>query len=310
METVSQFIGVPVQYYAQVDFGTFVSFIDLIGGIDIYSDTKLRLDPSGTGQDHFVLTCCGMRHLDGLRALAYSRCREESQGCTDGDLGRAKRQQKVILAVRDKALSPEHFPQLLAQAPQLYEAFSSGIHTNMSLEDAMKLAVLVKDIPNESIKQGVIENDMISYVNFKFNGVPASVLRPIPDLIRILRDEIFVPGGPLSPLAQGDSLALMQSDAARIRVTNNTSTADLDGRTANFLMAQGMTVAELGVPTGSSGQTVLVVYSPKLYALRYLTYTFEAVRSNQIIISPDPVATVDIEIRIGEDWVSRLPDGY
>ena len=102
----------------------------------------------------------------------------------------------------------------------------------------------------------------------------------------------------------------MQSDAARIRVTNNTYTADLDERTASFLMAQGMQVIEHGVPTGASDQTVLIVYSPKLYALRYLTDTFGIRGSNQIIIKPDPAATVDIEIRIGEDWVGRLPSGY
>ncbi len=67
---------------------------------------------------------------------------------------------------------------------------------------------------------------------------------------------------------------LMQADAARIRVTNNTYTADLDGRTANFLTAQGMQVTDYGIPTGWSEQTVLIVYSPKLYALRYLTDTF------------------------------------
>jgi LCP family protein required for cell wall assembly len=310
METVSQFVGVPVQYYVQVDFGTFVSFINLIGGIDIYSDAKLILDPSGTGQDHFVLTCCGMRHLDGQRALAYARCRTESRGCSDSDFGRAKRQQKIILAVREKVLDPEYFPKFLAQAPQLYDAFSSGIHTNMSMEDAMKLAVFAKGIPIESIKMGVIDNDMASYVNFKFNGVPASVLRPVPDLIRVLRDEIFVPGGPLSPLAQGDSLTLMQVDAARIRVVNNTSTADLDGRTASFLTAQGMQIVEHGVPTGTSDQTVLILYSPKLYALRYLVDTFGLTGSKQIIFKPDPTETVDIEIDIGEDWVGRLPLGY
>ena len=310
METVSQFIGVPVQYYVQVDFGAFVSLINLIGGIDIYSDEKLILDPSGTGQDHFILTCCGMRHLNGRRALAYARCRDEARGCSDSDLGRAKRQQKIILAVRDKVLDPEYFPQFLTQAPQLYEAFSSGIHTNMAIEDAMKLAALAKDIPIESIKQGVIDDDMITYVNFKFNGVPASVLRPVPDLIRILRDEIFVPGGPLSPLAQGDPITLMQSDSARIRVVNNTSTADLDGRTASFLTAQGMQVVEHGVPTGTTDRTVLILYSPKLYALRYLVDTFGVTGSSQIIFKPDPAETVDIEIRIGEDWVGRLPLGY
>jgi LCP family protein required for cell wall assembly len=117
MKTVSQSIGVPVQYYVQVDFGTFVSLINLIGGIDIYSDQRLVLDPSGSGQDHFVLTCCGMRHLNGMRALAYARCRTESRGCSDSDLGRAKRQQKVLLAVRDKVLDPKYFPKFLAKVP-------------------------------------------------------------------------------------------------------------------------------------------------------------------------------------------------
>jgi len=174
----------------------------------------------------------------------------------------------------------------------------------------MKLVVLAKDIPIESIKQGVIDDDMISYVNFNFNGVPASVLRPVPDLIRVLRDEIFVPGGPLSPLAQGDSIMLMRTDTARIRVVNNTSTTDLDGRTASFLTAQGMQVVEYGVPTGTSDQTVLILYSPKLYALQYLVDTFGVTGSNQIVFKPGPAEAVDIEIRIGENWVGRLPLGY
>jgi len=309
METVSQFIGVPVHYYVQVDFGTFVSFINMIGGIDVYVGEKMVLDPAGTGQDHFVLTPGDIRHLTGKRALAYARCRHESQGCSGGDVGRAKRQQQVIMAIRDKVFDPITFPELLAQAPEIYQTFSAGIHTNMSFEDALKLAVLAKDIPIESIKQGVIDNNMAVFANVTLNGVPASVLRPIPDMIRILRDEIFIPGGPLSPLAQGDATTLMQSDAARIRVTNNTYTADLDVRTANFLTAQGMQVTDYGIPTGWSEQTVLILHSPKLYALRYLTETFGVV-SNQIVIQPDPAATADIEIRIGEDWVSKLPTGY
>ena len=310
MKTVSQFIGVPVHYYVQVDFGTFVSFINLIGGIDIYSDERLKLDPAGPGQDHFVLSCCGMRHLTGKRALAYARCRSESQGCSSGDVGRAKRQQKVMMAIRDKVFDPSYFPKLLAQAPQLYDTFSSGIHTNMSLEDAMKLAVLAKDIPIESIKQGVIDNNMAIFANTTLDGVPASVLRPVPDLIRILRDEIFTADGPVSPLAQGDPVSLMQADAARVRVVNNTYTADLDVRTGNFLVAQGMLVVESIYPTGWSEQTVLVIYSPKLYTLRYLTDLFGIKSSYYIVMKTDSSETVDIEIRIGEDWVGRLPSGY
>src|SRR5512145_1620975 len=63
-KTVEQVLGVPIQYYAQVDFYTFVEFIDLIGGIDIYNDQNLRLDPVGEGKDKIRITCCGMRHLN------------------------------------------------------------------------------------------------------------------------------------------------------------------------------------------------------------------------------------------------------
>jgi polyisoprenyl-teichoic acid--peptidoglycan teichoic acid transferase len=310
METVSQFIGVPVHYYVQVDFGTFVSFINMIGGIDIYVEERMVLDPAGPGQDHFVLTPGDFRHMNGKRALAYARCRDESKGCSGGDFGRAKRQQKVIVAIRNKVLDPAYFPQLLGQAPEIYTEFSSGIHTNMSFEDALKLAGLVKDIPMESIKQGVIDASMAVPATTTLNGVPASVLRPVPDLIRILRDEIYVPGGPVSPLAQGDPTTLMLADEARIRVTNNTYAAGLDERTASFLTAHGMLVLERGVSTGAASQTVLIVYSPKLYALRYLINTLGIQRSSQIIIQHDPAATVDIEIRIGEDWISKLPTGY
>jgi LCP family protein required for cell wall assembly len=309
MQTVSQFIGVPIHYYVQVDFGTFVSFINLIGGIDVYVEERMVLDPLGEGPDHFVLKPGDYRHLTGPRALAYARCRHESQGCSGGDVGRAKRQQQVILAIRDKVLEPETFATLITQAPQLYAEFSSGIHTNMSLDDAIQLAVLAKDIRVDDIKRGVIDTTMAIPADTTINGVPANVLRPVPDLIRILRDEIFVPGGPLSPLAQGDPVALMQSDQAKVRIINNTYTAGLEERTASFLTAQGMQVVEYGVPTGASNTTKIILYASKLYALRYLTELF-GVGSQQITIQPDPASTVDIEIRLGEDWGGRLPGGY
>src|SRR5512138_2133413 len=89
-KTVEQVLGVPIQYYAQVDFGTFVEFIDLIGGIDVHVTENLRLDQVGSGKDKVKITCCGVRHLRGEVALAYARCRDIEQGCKDGDVGRAR----------------------------------------------------------------------------------------------------------------------------------------------------------------------------------------------------------------------------
>ena len=308
MRTVSHFVGVPVDYYVQVDFDTFVDAIDLIGGVDIYNDETIVLDPMSHGQDFgkVKITCCGMRHLNGTTALAFARCRHVEQGCKDGDVGRAKRQQKIIFGIRDKVLSPEHFPKLLAQAPQLYRTFSSGIHTNMILSDAMKLAVLIRDIPERNLRNAVIDNSMTTFGNTVLGGQNASVIKPIPDKVRVLRDEIFTSSGPLSPMAEGHPISLMLADGARIRVLNGTSTPQLDARTRDYLSEKGMAVAEIG-NTKAQSRTTIVMYSPKLYTLQFLLDVFGISRSTQILIDPDSTQTVDIEIRLGPDWVSNLP---
>ena len=171
------------------------------------------------------------------------------------------------------------------------------------------MVALAKDIHVEDIRQGVIDTTMAIPTDTTINGVPANVLRPVPDLIRILRDEIFVPGGPLSPMAQGDAVTLMQSDEAKIRLVNNTYAANLEQRTATYLNAQGMQVTEFGAPSGYASRTKVILYSSKLYALRYLKDLF-GLESPQIVIQPDPASTVDVEIRLGEDWIGTLPAGY
>ena len=311
MKTVSQFLGVPIQYYVQVDFGTFVSFINVIDGIDIYSHENLLLSKLGGGQDKIKITCCGIRHLMGPAALAYARCRDISQGCNDGDVGRSQRQQQVIMAVREKVFSPSYFPKLMAEAPQLYNLFSSGIHTNLSLQDAIKLAVLLKDIQPDRIQQGLIDDHMVIPGNVVLAGQKASIFMPISDKIRELRDQIFTSGGAVSPMAQGTPQSLMQAEGAKVRVVNDSSTPNLDLRTGNFLIAEGMQVTERGAPTGLSSRTIVVIYSPKLYALRFLINPLGMVgTSNQLVFKPDPSQTVDLEIRLGNDWASRLPAGY
>ena len=311
MKTVSLFLGVPIQYYAQVDFDTFIDMVKVIGGIEVYIDRDYRLKKLGGGKDVIRLTCCGVRHLGGEAALAYARCRSASQGCDDGDVGRSRRQQQVILGIREKVLDPARFPELMANAPALYTTLQAGIQTNLAFEDALKLAVLVSEIPINQIRSGVIDDHMVNFGNVTAGGANASVLLPIPDKVREVRDRIFTAGGPAGPIAQGDPTALMQTDGARVRVTNNTYTASLDQRTGTFLQSQGMQVTELGQPTGVSDSSVVVLYSPKLYTLRYLWTQLGMISgSNQIRFSPDPASSVDVEIQLGNDWVSKLPAGY
>ena len=299
MKTVEQFLGVPVNYYAQVDFNTFIVMIDTIGGIDLEVRERLVLDPVGTGMDKVVITK-GFRHLVGWKALAYARTRK-SEG---GDVDRAQRQQDVIFAIMDKVLSPNYFPTFIKQAPGLYSQMSAGIHTNLSLEDGLRLAVLLQGIPTTSIKTGVINYDMIIMESTTTSdGQNASVFKPKPDDIRILRDDIFG-GGAVGALAgTGDPVQLSKQENARIRINNSSYAPDFGQRTATYLQGLGLNVTEL-TSSASSDRTVIILYSPKLYTMRFLLYLFGlngASGTSQIRFDPNPASPVDLEIILGND---------
>jgi LCP family protein required for cell wall assembly len=303
-KTVEQFIGVPIDYYAQIDFNTFVEFIDLIGCIEVDVEETLVLDKQGSGNDHFVLKKGNDRQICGDRTLAYVRYRKGK----DGDVGRSRRQQQVILAIRDKVLAPENFPVLLGKAQQFYEEFSAGIKTNMPFDTAIQLGVLARDISPSSIKQGVIDYTMVALDNTTLAGQDASVMKPFPDKIRELRDKVFTTSGPTSPLAaQNDPTALMQADAARVRLLNGSYTPGLDVTTANFFLGQGLAVTEVGGADRAYDNTVIILYSPKLYTMKYLQAVFGISSSALIRIQPDPSSSVDVEVRLGNDWANGNP---
>lgn len=303
MKTVSNFIGVPVDYFVQVDFDVFTKIVNRVGCIEVNPTEDMILDPIGSGTDHLKLTWGGTRTLcEGWKVLAYARNRHTS----GGDFDRARRQQEVILALQKKIFDPEVFPSLIAQAPQMYQELSYGIHTNMPFEDALKLAMLVKDISRDSIKSGVIDTTMVTFDNVILGGENASIMKPISDKIRVLRDEIFTSSGPLSPIAQGDVPSLMRQEAARVRVLDGTLTPGMDQRAGAYFQSQGMAVTEVGTASEAYSQTVVIVYGSKVYAVKYLQTTF-GFTDHQIKFSPDPASTVDIEIRVGTDIAGQIP---
>jgi hypothetical protein len=146
----------------------------------------------------------------------------------------------------------------------------------------------------------------VTFDNTVLGGQAASVMKPIADKIRVKRDEIFTSTGPLSPMAQGDAVSLMQAEEARVRVVDGTFTTGLDQRAGAWFQAQGMNVTEVGAADAVYSSTVVVVYGPKLYTLKYLQETF-GISQSQIKFNPDPNSTVDIEIRLGSDLAGSVP---
>jgi LCP family protein required for cell wall assembly len=302
IKTVEQFIGVPIQYYAQVDFKAFEEAIDAMGGLYLCPGEKITIDPIGPKPPVKMGPDC--RKYWGYEVLGYARNRH-----TDGgDIDRANRQQKVIMALIDQVFSPQNFPTMVSKAPKIYAEAESGLRTNLSFDEALKLGVLLSQIPKENIKRGVIDYSMAMLTSVVRDGQKASILQPYPDKIRVLRDEIFSSAGPLSPMASGDPTSLMQAEAAHVRILNGTTTEDLSERTKSYLLAQGMQTIEASGDVGRRySRTTIVLYRPKLYTLQYLIDKFGVTSTSQILITPDVTSDVDIEICVGTDALDIIP---
>lgn len=302
MKTVEQLLGVPIKYFAQVDFSAFEEAIDAMGGL--YICIPENIDVSVIGKKNKVTIEDGCQTLPGYLVLGYARNRK-TQG---GDIDRSKRQVEVIMALRNQVFSPENFPHMVSIAPDVYGEASAGLNTNMTFDEALKLGALMTQIPVESIKHGIIDYTMGSLDNVILGGENASILKPFPDKIRELRDQVFQIGGATSPLAaQGDPTALMQADGARVRFLNGSVTPNLEVNSANYFIPQGLPVTEVGAADRGYDRTIIYLYSPKLYTLKYLQSVFGITSSTQIRIEPDPTQAVDVEVRLGNDWASNNP---
>ena len=192
IKTVEGLLGVPIQYFAVIDFQTFERMIDELGGVDV--EVKQRIMISAIGGHQRWLEP-GLHHLDGPDTLAYARVRK---GAGD-DFGRADRQQQVLLAVLERVVSLDMLPILISRAPALYQELSSGVRTNLSLEQMISLALLAVKVPGENIRKGVIAPPNMIGFNTRPDG--AKVLRPVPDQIRQLRDLIFTETSAFGPSA-------------------------------------------------------------------------------------------------------------
>lgn len=297
METVEGFLGVPIKYYAQVDFSAFVRFIDEIGGLKINVPEEIKVDPIGPGNT--VILEPGVQILPGDVTLAYARARY-TEG---GDFDRASRQQQVIMAARDQILSLNMLPTLITKAPKLYAEISSGISTNLSLDQVIKLANLALQVDPNNIKRGIIGPDVV--MNSKSpDGL--DILIPIPDEIRMLRDEIFADSGSAMPIAAltDDPANLVQQEAARISLQNGSQTVGLAANTAEYLRGQGLNIVEETNADSIYDASAIIVYNGKPYTVQYLADMMGVTTAN-IYNRYDPNAPVDIAVILGNSWASN-----
>jgi LCP family protein required for cell wall assembly len=187
--TVEANFGVPIDGYLMVDFDLFEEIVDRLGGIEVnvprvlhdtqYPDPRPG-DPHAFKTIHFDP---GRQQMDGKRALEYARSRMSTT-----DFDRAKRQQLILLAIRERALSLSAVPRW----PLVAKAVTDGVKTDMDLGDLLALALVVAGMEPSNMKQAVLEPPLVTG-HRRADG--AAVQLPRWDLVNPLLEDLFGPLG-------------------------------------------------------------------------------------------------------------------
>jgi LCP family protein required for cell wall assembly len=185
--TIETNFGIPLDGYLMADFETFVGIVDALGGIEVdvpqalhdtqYPDPRPG-DPYAYKTVHFDP---GVQRMDGQRALEYARSRMSTS-----DFDRAKRQQQIVLAIRERALRPGAVPRW----PALLTSVLEGTQSSLDLRDLLTLAFYAARLDPSQLKQVVLEHPLV-VSHRRADG--AAVQLPDWNLINPVLDDLFGP---------------------------------------------------------------------------------------------------------------------
>ena len=305
-ETIANISGQPIDYYIAMDFVGFKDIVDAMGGITVNVEKAIydpyypadNFDDEGnysksTGYRTFKIAA-GEQTLDGITALRYARSRY-----TTSDFDRAARQQKIITAIKDKALSTG-FLANPAKLVDTVSAFGEHVTTNMKPAEMEKMLSEIKDVDTSTIQKVVLDNstDGLLTTATNMNGyylVPKG--GDFDDIQEMIKELL---GTTITSATDGTTTSSV-SDGATLSIGNSTGTAGYGGKLQTKVENVGFTVVDLYKTTETTGQTVLYDYTngkdqASINALLAMIPDLEVIRRQ------DGSGSVDFKLILGSDY--------
>ncbi len=138
VEVVSEYAGVEISHYAEIDFDGFKAVVDALGGIEV--DVPVTIDDDEAGG----YVEAGLQTLDGDQALILCRSRHTYDDEGDGDTYRAANQRLVLGAIAEKLLSSD-----VATIASTIDAVADYITTDMSVDEIMNIALQLQGMDTD-----------------------------------------------------------------------------------------------------------------------------------------------------------------
>lgn len=322
VKTISNVFQIPIHYYLRIDFAGFTDFIDELGNIKVCVE-KSFIDGQYPTKDYKIQTIsftAGCQMMDGETALKFVRSRHGNNG-EGSDYARSKRQQKIILATKDKLLSFSTLTNPLT-IKKLYNQYFDHIATNIEIWEMIRLAQLGKGIGKDDIITQSLDEGRDEELEIVIGENGAFLLQPPGgnyDKIRKLVADIF---GQES-LIEAEKKLAQQAEAAeeeirrkkkdakkaakenaKIEIRNGTFIVGLAGDVQAHLQSLGYNVPEIGnAPFRDYEKNVIYDLSEGnfLQTIEFLTQEFKANVSTTVPGWIKNISASDLVIILGQE---------
>jgi LCP family protein required for cell wall assembly len=169
IQTVENYLGVKIDYYAKINFTGLVDLVDTLGGVEVdvpyalcEQDSKRRIG------SHTVYIEQGYQTLNGEQALAFARNRKQNENYCPAKYTkvyrsvelRGKNQQTIILAVLEKLKQFKDITKLYA----LLDVISDNVDTNMDRDQILSFYNVAKDMMLKSNSDEVIQIQKLNII--------------------------------------------------------------------------------------------------------------------------------------------------
>ena len=305
-ESVEKITGITINYYVAVDFDGFEKVIDDIGGVNVIAPFDIY-DASYPGPNYSYETFSlskGMHLLDGKTALKYVRERHDDP---EGDFGRAKRQQQVIQAVKNKMFSVKTLFNVVA-LNDILTALGDNIRTDISFNEINRFITISKEVDMQNITNVVADawekDSLLKVSHVMLGNTRAFILVPrvgnyseIQDIAQNIFNQTEIK----------KRQELIATENARIEIINKSGDSQLAYKIQKLLEDKlGMKNVHITQKSKVSAQTETVVTdnssSAKLFTLDELVKKLPATLSSTVSESEN--SDYDITITLGEDLIS------
>ena len=304
METAGNLLGITIDHYVQVDFEAFVVLVDAVNGVLVDVQEIILVYDNAAMEGDMKRLYPGEQVLTGGLALGYVRTRDTAEG----DFGRTKRQQQVLVGLQKKVFSYEILPTLIPNLPALYRGLSTHIETNLTLRQIVTLAWAARDINPQNLQTKVINQPIVEP---GFNDKDQYVLFPdIEQIRKVWSDMQQLAATPVPEPTQEINLdEYILEENARVAINNGTTSPGLAAETAEFLTANGIFITEVGNSEKFKDKTFIYDYSGKPQTIQAIL-NLMGYSQNQLYHRSEPNSPFDILIVLGADWVQEntLPE--